>query len=97
MTDRVTGFDGPLTAAQFNGGQSNPTYKLVTPRKSYVLRRKPPGKLLSGAHAVVREARMLVALESTKFPVAHVYGASTDLSARPHCVVVPPCSVFNRR
>ena len=52
----VSGYAGPLTVEQFKGGQSNPTYKLVTPARSYVLRRKPPGKILKGAHAVEREA-----------------------------------------
>ena len=53
MAENVDGFEGPLTVSQFKGGQSNPTYKLDTPGKSYVLRRKPPGKLLPSAHAVV--------------------------------------------
>ena len=62
MDEHVAGFSGPLAAEQFKGGQSNPTYKLTTPGRSYVLRRKPPGKLLKGAHAVEREARVLEAL-----------------------------------
>ena len=55
MAAHVEGFQGPLTVKQFKGGQSNPTYQLVTPAKKYVLRRKPPGKLLPSAHAVDRE------------------------------------------
>ena len=43
MNETVAGFDGPMTVSQFKGGQSNPTYKLDTPDRSYVLRRKPPG------------------------------------------------------
>lgn len=78
MTDHVAGFAGPLTVEQFKGGQSNPTYKLVTPGKSYVLRRKPPGPILKGAHAVEREARVLTALGAQDFPVAHVHGLCTD-------------------
>jgi aminoglycoside phosphotransferase (APT) family kinase protein len=78
MEAHVDGYHGPLTVEQFKGGQSNPTYKLVTPGRSYVLRRKPPGNLLSGAHAVEREARILTALGPTDFPVAHVYGLCTD-------------------
>jgi aminoglycoside phosphotransferase (APT) family kinase protein len=78
MAAHVDGFDGPLTVEQFKGGQSNPTYKLVTPKRSYVLRRKPPGQLLKGAHAVEREARVLQALGLAGFPVAHVYGLCTD-------------------
>jgi aminoglycoside phosphotransferase (APT) family kinase protein len=78
MTDNVAGFRGPLSVAQFSGGQSNPTYKLTTPGKSYVLRRKPPGQLLKGAHAVEREARVLTALGGVGFPVPHVYALCTD-------------------
>src|SRR3546814_8916545 len=62
----------------FKGGQSNPTYKLVTPGRSYVLRRKPPGQLLKGAHAVDREVAVLTGLEKASFPVAHVHGLCTD-------------------
>ena len=63
MADHVAGFAGPLTVSQFKGGQSNPTYRLDTPSgRSFVLRRKPPGKLLPGAHAVDREARVMSAL-----------------------------------
>lgn len=78
MATHVEGFKGPLTVEQFKGGQSNPTYKLVTPGRSYVLRRKPPGQLLKGAHAVEREAEVLSKLGATGFPVAHVYGLCTD-------------------
>lgn len=78
MEDHVVGFEGPMRVEQFKGGQSNPTYKLVTPGRSYVLRRKPPGQLLKGAHAVEREARVLTALEQAEFPVAHVHGLCTD-------------------
>ena len=74
----VQGFEGPLTVEQFKGGQSNPTYKLVTPSRSYVLRRKPPGQLIKGAHAVEREARVLTALHTAGFPVAQVHGLCTD-------------------
>jgi aminoglycoside phosphotransferase (APT) family kinase protein len=78
MDTNVAGFAGPLTVEQFKGGQSNPTYKLITPGSSYVLRRKPPGLLLNGAHAVEREARVLTALGKAGFPVAHVHGLCTD-------------------
>ncbi len=80
MADHVEGFKGPLTVEQFKGGQSNPTYKLVTPGRSYVLRRKPPGNTLKGAHAVDREARVLSALGGIGFPVARVFGLCTDES-----------------
>jgi aminoglycoside phosphotransferase (APT) family kinase protein len=78
MGANVAGYSGPLTVEQFKGGQSNPTYKLVTPGRDYVLRRKPPGQLLKGAHAVEREAKVLTALGSTDFPVAHVHGLCCD-------------------
>ena len=74
MTQNLDGFAGPLSVEQFKGGQSNPTYKLITPSRSYVLRKKPGGQLLKGAHAVEREARVLSALEDTGVPVARVYG-----------------------
>ena len=76
----VEGYAGPLGIEQFKGGQSNPTYKLVTPARSYVLRRKPPGEILKGAHAVEREAKVLTALHAQGFPVARVYGLCTDES-----------------
>jgi aminoglycoside phosphotransferase (APT) family kinase protein len=66
----VAGFAGPLTIKQFKGGQSNPTYLLQTPARRYVLRRKPPGKLLPSAHAVDREYRVIRALHTQNFPVA---------------------------
>ena len=78
MTNHIAGFEGPLQVEQFEGGQSNPTYQLRTPKGDYVLRRKPSGELLKGAHAVEREARVLAALETTGFPVPHVYGLCTD-------------------
>lgn len=70
LAAHVPGFAGPLTVRQFKGGQSNPTYKLETPARTYVLRRKPPGKLLPSAHAVDREFRVISALSAQGFPVA---------------------------
>lgn len=78
MVDHVAGFAGPLQVEQFKGGQSNPTYKLLTPTAAYVLRRKPPGQLLKGAHAVEREAQVLSALAKVRFPVAKVHGLCVD-------------------
>lgn len=78
MAANVDGFAGPLEVRQFKGGQSNPTYQLVTPRQKYVLRRKPPGKLLPSAHAVDREFRVISALYPTGFPVARPFGLCTD-------------------
>jgi len=65
----VAGFAGPAAVSQFKGGQSNPTYLVETPLRRYVLRRKPPGKLLPSAHAVDREHRVISALYAQKFPV----------------------------
>ncbi|MBL8555527.1 MAG: phosphotransferase family protein [Phenylobacterium sp.] len=76
----VEGYAGPLEVRQFKGGQSNPTYQLVTPTKKYVMRRKPPGKLLPSAHAVDREFKVISALYPTGFPVARPYGLCTDES-----------------
>jgi len=70
LAAQVPGFAGPLTVRQFKGGQSNPTYLLETPARSYVLRRKPPGRLLPSAHAVDREFRVIRALAAQGFPVA---------------------------
>ena len=70
LAAQVAGFAGPLTVQQFKGGQSNPTYLLQTPARRYVLRRKPPGKLLPSAHAVDREYRVIRALHGQGFPVA---------------------------
>jgi aminoglycoside phosphotransferase (APT) family kinase protein len=79
MADHVDGFSGPVEVSQFKGGQSNPTYRIDTGRgRSYVLRRKPPGKLFPGAHAVEREARVMGALGTTGFPVPHVHGLCED-------------------
>jgi len=78
MAANVDGYQGPLQVRQFKGGQSNPTYQLVTPTRTYVLRRKPPGKLLPSAHAVDREFRAISALHPTGFPVARPYGLCTD-------------------
>ncbi|KQT33570.1 aminoglycoside phosphotransferase [Sphingomonas sp. Leaf412] len=78
MRDHVDGFDGPLTYAKFAGGQSNPTYKLMTPGADYVLRRKPMGELLPSAHQVDREYRVMAALHPTGFPVPRQYGLCQD-------------------
>ena len=78
MFDHVDGFSGPLTVEQFKGGQSNPTYRLSTPNRAYVLRRKPPGALVKGAHDVLREARVLTALADTPVPVAPIHGVCAD-------------------
>ncbi|HEU5481684.1 MAG TPA: phosphotransferase, partial [Sphingomicrobium sp.] len=74
MSDHVPGFSGPIRVSQFRGGQSNPTYRVDSPVGAYVIRRKPPGELLPGAHAVDREYRVLAALGAQGFPVPRVYG-----------------------
>jgi aminoglycoside phosphotransferase (APT) family kinase protein len=78
LAAHVEGYQGPLTVSQFKGGQSNPTYRLDTPARSYVLRRKPFGKLLPSAHAVDREFRVISALHRAGFPVATPYALCAD-------------------
>ena len=78
MADHVAGFRGPIRIAQFKGGQSNPTYRVDSADHAYVLRRKPPGSLLPGAHAVEREYRVVGALGRQGFPVARVHGLCED-------------------
>jgi aminoglycoside phosphotransferase (APT) family kinase protein len=78
MGENIPAFAGPIEIQQFAGGQSNPTFLLTTPDGRYVLRRKPPGKLLPSAHAVDREFRVLEALKDTDVPVAHVYALCED-------------------
>ena len=79
LAEHVEGFGGPLDVRQFSGGQSNPTYLLVTPERRYVLRRKPPGQLLASAHAVDREYRVLTALAATnQVPVPRTFALCTD-------------------
>jgi aminoglycoside phosphotransferase (APT) family kinase protein len=78
LSHHVDGYCGPLTVEQFQGGQSNPTYRLTTPERRYVLRRKPPGRLLPSAHAVDREYRIIRALRGTDVPVATTFGLCSD-------------------
>ncbi len=65
----ISGFGNLLGAEKFSDGQSNPSYLLDTSKGQYVLRRKPPGKLLKSAHAVEREFRVMRALADTEVPV----------------------------
>lgn len=78
MSVNVDGFEGPVEALKFAGGQSNPTYRLNAKSGSYVLRRKPFGPLLPSAHAVDREYKVIAGLHPTGFPVAKPYGLCTD-------------------
>jgi aminoglycoside phosphotransferase (APT) family kinase protein len=70
LAAKVPDFTCLVSVKQFKGGQSNPTYLLETANAKYVLRRKPPGKLLPSAHAVDREFRVISALHAQGFPVA---------------------------
>jgi len=80
MRAHVDGFAGPLRVEQFQGGQSNPTFKLTSPRRAYVMRAKPGpvAKLLPSAHAIEREYRVLAALAGSEVPVARVHGLCED-------------------
>lgn len=75
LTRELSGFRGPLTVEQFKGGQSNPTFKLITPARAYVMRTKPgpAAKLLPSAHAIEREFRVMKALAGTGVPVAEMH------------------------
>lgn len=82
MKQHVEGFEGPVQVEMFKGGQSNPTYKLITPGKSYVMRAKPGpvAKLLPSAHAIEREYRVMKGLAGTDVPVPHMYALCEDES-----------------
>jgi aminoglycoside phosphotransferase (APT) family kinase protein len=82
LTKAMPGFAGPLTVEQFKGGQSNPTYKLLTPGGAYVMRTKPGpvAKLLPSAHAIEREFRVMHALHGTGVPVARMHLLCSDES-----------------
>ncbi|WP_411882343.1 phosphotransferase family protein [Polaromonas sp. YR568] len=82
LDSHLPGFKGPLTAEIFKGGQSNPTYKLITPSASYVMRAKPGpvAKLLPSAHAVEREFKVMQGLQGTDVPVPKMYCLCEDES-----------------
>src|SRR5437773_184841 len=73
-----TELSGTLEVRQFRGGQSNPTYHVSAGGREYVLRRKPPGKLLPSAHAVDREYRVITALGKSGFPVPRTFALCED-------------------
>ena len=79
LTAALPAFRGPLEIRQFEGGQSNPTYFLITPIRDYVLRKRPPGQLLPSAHAVDREHRVMHALAGI--------GNLANLSGFPNLIV----------
>ena len=78
----LPGCAGPLQVEQFKGGQSNPTYKLITPQRSYVMRSKPgpATKLLPSAHAIEREFRVMSALRGSEVPVPRMHLLCEDES-----------------
>ena len=79
LAQHIPGFQGPVSAEKFPGGQSNPTFKLTDANHlHYVLRRKPPGELLKSAHAVDREFRVISALRDTNVPVPKTYVLCED-------------------
>ena len=82
MAQAMPDFQGPLTVDMFKGGQSNPTYRLTTPTRAYVMRAKPGpvAKLLPSAHAIEREYAVLKGLDGTDVPVPKVYGLCEDES-----------------
>src|SRR2546423_4972477 len=82
LQTNLAGFAGPLTVEQFKGGQSNPTYKLVTPDASYVMRAKPgpAAKLLPSAHAIDREFTVMRALHGSDVPVPRMHLLCEDES-----------------
>ncbi|SEP85688.1 phosphotransferase [Thalassovita taeanensis] len=78
LSQNVAGFQGPMQITKFEGGQSNPTFKIAAASGDYVLRRKPPGPVLPSAHAVDREYRVLSALSETAVPVPKVHALCLD-------------------
>ena len=82
LQQHLPGFAGPLTVEQFKGGQSNPTFKLVTPGAAYVMRTKPGpvAKLLPSAHAIEREFRVMGALAGSAVPVPKMHLLCDDES-----------------
>ena len=80
MAAQVEGFAGPLQVEQFKGGQSNPTYKLITPQAEYVMRSKPGpvAKLLPSAHAIEREFKVMKALAGSAVPVPRMLALCED-------------------
>ena len=93
LTARLPAFAGPLTVQQFKGGQSNPTYKLLTPSRHYVMRSKPGpvAKLLPSAHAIEREFRVMKALAGTGVPVARMEVLCEDESVIGRAFLVMEC------
>ncbi len=93
LEQHLTGFTGPLSVEMFKGGQSNPTYKLITPDGEYVMRAKPgpAAKLLPSAHAIEREFRVMGALHATGVPVAKMHALCEDESVIGRAFYVMEC------
>lgn len=89
----LDGFEGPLSVEMFKGGQSNPTYKLITPARRYVMRAKPGpvAKLLPSAHAIEREFRVMSALRQTSVPVAQMHVLCEDESVIGRAFYIMEC------
>ncbi|MCK9284018.1 MAG: phosphotransferase [Rhodocyclaceae bacterium] len=73
LKKHLEGFSGALEVSQFQGGQSNPTFRLAAGGRRYVLRKKPPGELLPSAHAIDREFRVISALAGSDVPVPRTF------------------------
>jgi len=80
LGSRIEGFGGSIEVEQFRGGQSNPTFLLTAGARRYVLRKKPPGRLLPSAHAVDREYRVMSALAASGVPVPRTHALCLDES-----------------
>ena len=80
LRKELKGFSGELSVQQFGFGQSNPTFLISAGGREYVLRKKPPGKLLPSAHAVDREYRIIKAMKTAGVPVPEPYLLCTDES-----------------
>ena len=93
LARNMEGFVGPLTVEMFKGGQSNPTYKLITPGASYVMRAKPGpvAKLLPSAHAIEREFAVMSGLYGTDVPVPRMFVLCEDESVIGRAFYVMEC------
>ena len=93
LQTQVPGFEGPLQVEMFKGGQSNPTYKLITPTTAYVMRAKPGpvAKLLPSAHAIEREFRVMSALQGSDVPVAKMLALCEDESVIGRAFYIMEC------
>ena len=93
LSEHLPGFAGPLTVEMFKGGQSNPTYKLITPDRQYVMRAKPGpvAKLLPSAHAIEREFAVMRGLHGTAVPVPEMLVLCDDESVIGRAFYVMEC------